>query len=57
MEMENISIHVAAGLIDRDLLTEIIQSIIYEDDFSEKLKLKIIEAIGIYQLEEEGVLI
>ena len=52
MEMENISIHVAAGRIERNLLTEIIQSIIYEDDFSEALKLKIIEAIGIYELEE-----
>lgn len=55
MEMENISIHVAAGVINRDLLTDIIQSIIYEDDFSESLKLRIIEAIGVYSLEEELV--
>lgn len=44
-EMENISIHVAAGKIDRDLLKDIIESLIYEDDYSEELKLKIIESI------------
>lgn len=45
-EMENMSIHVAAGNINRDLLKEIITSIIYEDDYSQQLKLKIIEAIA-----------
>lgn len=45
-EMENVTIHVAAGKIDRDLLKDIIASIIYEDDFSEELKLKIMEAIA-----------
>lgn len=44
-EMENISIHVAAGSIDEELLKELIQSIIYEDDYSEELKLKLINAI------------
>lgn len=44
-EMENISIHVAAGNIDRDLLKDIIESLIYEDDYSEGLKIKIIESI------------
>ncbi|EDT26671.1 type II toxin-antitoxin system death-on-curing family toxin [Clostridium perfringens] len=43
-EMENISIHVAAGTISKELLDEIVQSLIYEDDFSEGLKLKIINA-------------
>lgn len=43
-EMENITIHVAAGKIDRELLEEIITSIIYEDEYSEELKLKIILA-------------
>lgn len=45
-EMENISIHVAAGNINKELLREIIQSIVYEDDYSEELKLKIIGAIA-----------
>ena len=45
-EMENISYHLAAGVIDKDLLLEIIQSIIYEEDYSEDLKLKIANAIS-----------
>lgn len=45
-EMENISYHVAAGKIDKDLLYEIMESILkgrFEND--ESLKLKIIHAI------------
>lgn len=45
-EMENYSIHVASGAIDRELLKEVIESIIYEDDFNEGLKLKIIDALS-----------
>mgnify|MGYP003631381995 CR=1 FL=1 len=44
IEMENISVHVADNRIDKDLLYEIIYSIINEDDFSEELRLKIIDA-------------
>jgi len=44
-EMENISYHVAAGKIDKDLLSEIIHSIINESEFSEELKLKIVAFI------------
>lgn len=44
-EMENISIHVAAGKIDKDLLRDIIESLIYEKQYSEELKLRIIEQI------------
>jgi death-on-curing protein len=44
-EMENYSIHVASGAIGRELLRDIIESIIYEDDFNEDLKLRIIEAL------------
>lgn len=44
-EMENISYHVAAGRINKDLLFEIISSIINESEFSEELKLKIFECI------------
>ena len=44
IEMENISVHVADNRIDKDLLYVIIYSVINEDDFSEELRLKIIEA-------------
>lgn len=42
--MENISVDVADNRIDKELLGEIVYSFINEDDFSEALKLKIIEA-------------
>ena len=42
--MENVAVDVADNIIDRDLLTEIITSIIYEEEFSYELKLKIIDA-------------
>lgn len=45
-EMENISYHLAAGVISKDFLLEIIKSLIYEEDFSEELKLKIANAIS-----------
>ncbi|MCD4664423.1 MAG: type II toxin-antitoxin system death-on-curing family toxin [Bacteroidales bacterium] len=44
-EMENISYHLAAGRIDKELLKEIITSIIYEDDFLEELRLEIYNRI------------
>jgi death on curing protein len=47
-EMENISVDVADNRIDKDLLHEIICAILYEDDFNEELKLKIIEAKSQY---------
>ncbi|WP_236974095.1 type II toxin-antitoxin system death-on-curing family toxin [Membranihabitans maritimus] len=46
IEMENISVHVADNRINKDLLYEIIYSIINEDDFSEELRIKIIDAIN-----------
>ena len=44
IEMENIVVDVADNRIDKDLLFEIITSLLYEDDYSESLKLKIIDA-------------
>lgn len=44
-KMESISYHLAANRISKELLREIIYSIVYEDDYSEELKLKIIKAI------------
>lgn len=42
--MENVAVDVADNIIDRDLLKEIITSIIYENEYSYELKLKIITA-------------
>lgn len=47
IEMENIAVHVADNRIDKDLLQEIIGSLLFEDEYSEALKLKIIEALGV----------
>jgi death-on-curing protein len=44
--MEIISYHVAASNIDKELLLEIITSILNEEDYSEELKLKIVFAIS-----------
>ena len=46
-EMENIAVDVADNRINKDLLFEIISSIIYEDDYTEELKLRIIYAKGL----------
>lgn len=45
-EMENISYHVAAGSIDKDLLHEIITAFLAEEMDDECLKLKIFNAIS-----------
>lgn len=45
-EMENISYHLAAGKIQKDLLGEIVTAIINKDEDDEQLKLKILNAIG-----------
>lgn len=44
LEMENIVVDIADNVIDRDLLFEIVYSFLYETDYSEELKLKIIQA-------------
>lgn len=44
-EMENIVVWVADNVIDKNLLHQIISSILYDDDFSEEVKLLILEAI------------
>ncbi len=48
-EMENISYHVASGAIDKDLLFEVIHSVINEPEINEEIKLKIFEAISSHQ--------
>ena len=45
--MENISYHVAAGNIDKDLLHEILEAIVYDNwEENEELKLKYFNAIN-----------
>jgi len=41
-KMEVISYHVAANNIDKELLGRIIDSIVYQDDYSEELKLELL---------------
>lgn len=43
-QMENIVVWLAEGLIDKELLKDIIYSILYEDDYSEAVKLRLIHA-------------
>ena len=45
-EMENISYHVAAGRIDKDLLKEVISAVIEDRTEDEALKMKILHAIS-----------
>jgi len=45
-KMETISYHLAAGRIDKDFLREIIDSLVYEEDFSEVIKLKLIHCMS-----------
>jgi len=46
LEMENIVVWLADNKIDDNLLLDIILSIIYENNFSESIKLRLIENIG-----------
>ncbi|MBS9767024.1 MAG: type II toxin-antitoxin system death-on-curing family toxin [Flavobacteriaceae bacterium] len=47
VEMENISYHLASGLISKELLQNIIHSFLEnEDDFSEELKLELFQTIS-----------
>ncbi|WP_417542353.1 type II toxin-antitoxin system death-on-curing family toxin [Methylophaga thalassica] len=45
-EMENIAVWIADNYINRDLTLKIVRSLIFEDEFSESLKLEI--AVAIY---------
>jgi len=52
IQMKDISIYVASGLIDKELLSEIVDSIIYEEDYNEELKLKILNCIEKTSIED-----
>ena len=44
-KMETISYHLAAGRIDKEFLHDIIDSLVYEEDYSEEIKLKLLNCI------------
>lgn len=44
-KMEMVSYQLAAGKIEKNLLHEIIKSIVYQEDYSEELKIKLLTAI------------
>ncbi len=53
-EMENISYHLAAGNIDKELLQDIIHSFLEnEEDFKEELKFRLLLAISINDIDIE----
>jgi death-on-curing protein len=45
LEIENIAVWLAEGKIDKELLGELIESLIFEEDYNEALKLKLICAV------------
>jgi death-on-curing protein len=45
-KMEIISLHLAAGRINKDFLKKLIESIVYEEDYSESLKMELLECIS-----------
>lgn len=45
-DMEAISYHVAVGNIDKPLLHKLITSFLYEDDYSDELKLELLSAMS-----------
>jgi death on curing protein len=47
MEMENIVVWLAENKIKEDLLKDLIESLIYEDDYSEELKLRLFLAVSV----------
>ncbi|MFE3867438.1 type II toxin-antitoxin system death-on-curing family toxin [Flavobacterium sp. LS2P90] len=55
IEMENIAVTVADNLIEKGLLQEIITAIINEVDYSEELKLKIINALSLVRDDAEKI--
>lgn len=55
IEMENIAVTVADNLIEKDLLQDIITAIINEIDYSEELKLKIINALSLVREDAEKI--
>jgi len=45
-KMEIVSYHLAAGRIDKEFLQEIIDSVVFEEDFNEEVKIKLLHCIS-----------
>lgn len=54
IQMENIVVAVAEGAINKDLLQRVVVSLIEDDDFSDNLKLELVEAMGQGQADDEA---
>jgi len=46
-KMEIVSLHLAAGRIDKDFLRKLIDSMVHEEDYSESLKIELLERISL----------
>jgi death-on-curing protein len=55
IEMENIAVAVADNIIDKDLLMEIIASLLNEEEYNEELKLKLIAVLQQAAPDEENL--
>jgi|SRR5690606_20038154 len=55
IEMENIAVTVADNIIEKELLQEIITSLINEEDYNEGLKLKIINSLEQVNSDKEQI--
>ncbi|VXC43730.1 type II toxin-antitoxin system death-on-curing family toxin [Chryseobacterium sp. 8AT] len=55
IEMENIAVTIADNIIDKELLLEIIISLLSEEDYNEELKLKIINSLEQKNSEKEDI--
>ena len=53
--MENIAVTVADNVIEKELLLEIITSLINEEDYNEQLKLKIFNSLEQIKSENECI--
>lgn len=53
-EMENVAVWVADNVIGKALLHEIITAVLYEDEFSEALKLAIFQAVSAAEQLQQG---
>ena len=53
IETENVAVWLADNIIDRDLLKQILCSLIYEEEYSEELKLRILAALEKAERDKE----
>ena len=54
IEMENVAVAVADNLIDKELLGDIIDSLLNEEEYNEPLQLRIINCLDIYNNDPDA---